>query len=147
LGGQRGRVDDVGEQQRRQHPIRVGLCAGAGEELFDLIQQAVDPLGERQMIGARQLDEPRALDRRRGQPAQLRMRHGEQRGDNGAVVQADLRGPVRPRGLEHGHGVAYLRLQVGKLMERHRVGQPRAPSVEVDQPTERAQARAPSRRP
>jgi len=76
LGGQRGRVHDVGEQQRRQHPIRVGPGAGAGEELLELVHQAVDAFGERQMVGARQLDELRALDRRRGHPGLL---HGHDR--------------------------------------------------------------------
>ena len=76
LGGQRGRVHDVGEQQRRQHPIRVGPGAGAGEELLELVHQAVDAFGERQMVGARQLDEPRALDRGRGHAGLL---HGHDR--------------------------------------------------------------------
>jgi hypothetical protein len=66
LRGERGRVHDVGEQQRGQHPIRVGARPRAGEELLDLIHQAVDALRERQMVGARQLDELRALNRRRG---------------------------------------------------------------------------------
>jgi hypothetical protein len=58
LRGQGCRVDDVGEQQRGQLPVRVGAGAGAGEELLDLVQQAVDALGEGQVVGARELDEP-----------------------------------------------------------------------------------------
>jgi hypothetical protein len=71
LRGEGGGVDNVGEQQRREHPIRVGPRPDTGGELFDLIQQAVDALRERQMVDARQLDEPGALDRRRGQPGLL----------------------------------------------------------------------------
>ena len=48
--------------KRGQHPIRVGARPRAGEELLDLVEQAVDALRERQMVGARQLDEPGALD-------------------------------------------------------------------------------------
>jgi len=65
LGRASGRVDDVREQQRRQHPIGVGPRSDAGEELLDLADQLIDALGIGELIGTRQLDEPRAPDRRR----------------------------------------------------------------------------------
>jgi len=66
------------------------------------------------------------------------------RGDR-AVVQADHGGAIGPRCLEHGDGVAYLRLEVGELIERDWVGESRASAVEVDQPTQRAQPSQQSR--
>jgi hypothetical protein len=35
------RADDVGEQQRRQHPIRVNRGAGTGDEPLDLVRDSV----------------------------------------------------------------------------------------------------------
>ena len=63
----------------------------------------------------------------------------EQDRDDRAVVQADHGGSVGARRLEHGDGVANLRLEIGKLIQRHRVGQSRPAAIEVDQPAERAQ--------
>ena len=64
LRGHRRRVDDVGEQQGREHAIGIGAGARPGQELLDLVEQRVDALREREMVGSRQLDEPRPLDRR-----------------------------------------------------------------------------------
>jgi hypothetical protein len=46
--------------------------------------------------------------------------------------------PSDRAGLQHGDGVAYLRLEVGELVQRYRVGESGASAVEVDQPTRRA---------
>ena len=52
---------------------------------------------------------------------------------------ADYGGAIGPRRLQHGDGVVHLGLEVGELIEWHRIGEPRASAVEVDQPTQRAQ--------
>src|SRR5262249_49318454 len=52
-----GRVDDVREEQRRQHAVRVGNRADAGEELLDLVEQLVDAADPRDVIVAGKLDE------------------------------------------------------------------------------------------
>jgi hypothetical protein len=67
------------------------------------------------------------------------MRRRQQHRHDRAVVEADHGGAIRPRSLQHRDRVTHLRLQVGKLSERYRVGQSRAAAVEVDQPTERTQ--------
>src|SRR5437762_13298852 len=41
LGGAPRRIDDVGEHDRREHPVHILLAARPGEELLDLIDKAV----------------------------------------------------------------------------------------------------------
>jgi hypothetical protein len=41
-GAIEGRVDNVGEHDRRQHPINLDLAARTGQELLDLADEAVE---------------------------------------------------------------------------------------------------------
>ena len=38
-GGARGRADDVGEDDGREHPVGLEAAPHAGEEFFDLVEQ------------------------------------------------------------------------------------------------------------
>ena len=56
------RADDVGEEDRRQHPVCLRRRPGAGDELLDLIDDRILILGPPGVIGAGKLDQPRARD-------------------------------------------------------------------------------------
>ena len=62
LGRAFGGAHDVGEQHGRQHPVRLGAAAHAGEELLDLVEDRVGVAHEGQVIVARELDVLRAGD-------------------------------------------------------------------------------------
>ena len=62
LGGATGRVDDVSEQDARENPVPLGHRARAGQELFDLVEDLVRVLGPPEVIGARDLHQPGAVD-------------------------------------------------------------------------------------
>src|SRR5439155_22834742 len=55
-----GRTDDVGEQHGSEHAIDVGNGPHAGQELLDLIENGILVADPGQMIGAGELDQPRA---------------------------------------------------------------------------------------
>lgn len=62
LRGERGRVHDVGEEQRREDAVRIG-SPRSRQELLDLAQHVVRAFGEDQVVGTGKLDETGALDR------------------------------------------------------------------------------------
>jgi hypothetical protein len=68
--GTRRRVDDVGEQDGRQHAVGVAGRTHAGHELLDLVQHDVLVADPRDVVVARQLEEPRVRDVA-GDPAAL----------------------------------------------------------------------------
>ena len=54
--------DDIGEQDGRQDPIRLGASSDAGKKLLDLPQDRVGVADPWQMVIASQVDEPRVGD-------------------------------------------------------------------------------------
>jgi hypothetical protein len=46
-----GRADDVGEEDRREHPIRLRNRSRAGEELLDLVRDGVGVPGREPVVG------------------------------------------------------------------------------------------------
>src|SRR5207253_7617752 len=73
LGGAAGRVDDVGEHDGRQHPVRLALRARTGEELHDLVENLVG-VDKECVVRARQLDELRFRDQSRERAAPRKRR-------------------------------------------------------------------------
>jgi hypothetical protein len=76
---ERGRLlagaDDVGEEHRGEHAVRLGLVPpgfpSLDQELLDRTQVRLRVAGERRVVGARKLDVPRALDETRRAPTSL----------------------------------------------------------------------------
>ena len=64
-GGVPGRLDDVGEEDRRQHALRAAFGAAPGQKLFDQVGLWVVRSGEVVEVGPGRLDEPRPRDQRR----------------------------------------------------------------------------------
>ena len=56
-GGGLRRADDVGEENRGEHPVDVAGLAAADEELLDLVQQAAAVSDEHEMVVAAELDQ------------------------------------------------------------------------------------------
>lgn len=57
-----GRLHDVGEQDGFEHTVDFGFGSRSGEELLDVVENAVVALADCQMIVTRQFDVPRARD-------------------------------------------------------------------------------------
>ena len=102
-----GRVDDVGEEHRRQHPVR-GPVPVPGQELLDLVEHRVGGRRPRHVVGTRHEHELRTLDARRDVAAEpaghetilLRVQHqraGADRGEPVTNVGADGQREVRTR--------------------------------------------------
>ena len=72
LGGVLGRAHDVGEEDRREHPLADGRGGAAGDELLDLVEHRVLVAGDEEVVRAGQLDArarwgcPRATTRASG---------------------------------------------------------------------------------
>ncbi len=60
LGGVAGRVDYIGEQDRRQYPVGLWRRPLSGQGFLDLVDECVCVANEMQMSIARQLDVFRA---------------------------------------------------------------------------------------
>ena len=56
-GGERRRVDEVGEQHRGQHPVDLGGPADAAEEVLDAPDELLDVALEEEVLVAVELDE------------------------------------------------------------------------------------------
>ncbi len=57
-----GRVHDVGEQHRRQHPVAMCAAVGSGQEVFDLVELGVSAARPARMVVAGDLHETGARD-------------------------------------------------------------------------------------
>src|SRR2546421_1062498 len=53
--GRRG--DDVGKQNRCQHPVGVQCSSCSGQKLFDVVEQPIRVAGKREVVSTGQLDE------------------------------------------------------------------------------------------
>jgi hypothetical protein len=62
LGRSGGRPDDVREQDRREHAMRLRRRTDAGQERLDLAHDGVQVTGPDHVVDARELDEHRAVD-------------------------------------------------------------------------------------
>ena len=57
-----GRVHDVGEQHRREHPVAACVAVGSGQEVFDLVELGVSAARPAWMVVAGDLHEAGARD-------------------------------------------------------------------------------------
>ena len=57
-----GRLDDVGEEERREHPVGFRCGASSRQELLDLAEDRVGVPGPGPVVAAGELDEPCARD-------------------------------------------------------------------------------------
>lgn len=73
--GALGRADNVREQQRRQHPIRLGVMLHAGQKRLDLINDRIAVPMEGRMVDTRQLHELRVRDLLSQMPAPTDLHH------------------------------------------------------------------------
>ena len=121
-------VDATRSEELDAAVVRQRAGLDHGDHLVDRLHRHPG----RERMGGREREE----DER---SAPLGLRRGEHGSHDRAVVEPDDRRTVGSGRLQDGNRVVDLGLEVGELVEGHRIGESRASAVEVDQPAERAQ--------
>ena len=138
-GGLRG-LDDVGEENGREHPIGFGAAANSGQELLHLAEHRVGVADPGQVVAARELHDARAGDSRADHGRLVRRRHQVLAGGSprcGAVTETCVL-PVEDErrdmdGREHRADVdlAVHPMQRDRCARARRVAEERAPPLPV----------------